>query len=282
VYALGAILYELLTGRPPFREATRRETLRRVRTCSPIPPSRFQHRVHDDLETICLKCLYKSRRDRYATAAELADDLGRFLRNEPIEARPMTVLDRLVHVIQRPAHLDEIGRWGRATVWDAAIALLGHGVIFGLIQTGQPVWLFWGWLLGFEGLCLWLFGHLLRRNGGRLTDTERDLRNLWIGYAFASVTLALVYCPPFGPSRIADALNAYPPLAVVIGVILFAEGRLYGGRLYLSAVLFFVLGALVRHRLEYAPLLLAGLYAATILCMGVSGRRAAHEAAVSA
>jgi serine/threonine-protein kinase len=279
VYALGAILYELLTGRPPFQEATREETLSRVRTGSPIPPSLFQDRVHPDLETICLKCLHKAPRDRYASAQELAEDLDRYLRGEPIQGRRLNTFERLVRLVERPMHLDEIGRWGRAPLADALAALVGNGGIFALIQANQPVWLLWLWLLGLEAVSLWLFWHLLRRGGGKLTDTERDLRIIWVGYAFGSLALALIYCPPFGATRAADLLHAYPPVAVLIGVILFAEGRMYWGRLYLLGLLYFALAVLLRFALPYAPLLLAGLYAVTILYLGRHGRRAAREAA---
>jgi WD40 repeat protein/serine/threonine protein kinase len=148
VYSLGAILYELLTGRAPFRASTPMETLHQVLTDDPVSPSRLQPRTPRDLVTVTLKCLQKEPRKRYGSALELAEDLERFRTGRSIRARPVGVVERSV-------------KWARAR---PAVA----GLIATVVAVTVVAFVVVSWELG-------LTEDARRRTVAALDDREKQL-----------------------------------------------------------------------------------------------------------
>jgi serine/threonine protein kinase len=138
IYALGAILYELLTGRPPFQADSWNQTVQQVLHDDPLPPSRWQPGVPADLETICLKCLEKEPAERYSSAQKLADDLGRFQEARPILAVPLGERERLARLARRDGYeiLGEIGRGPRSIVFHARSTSLNQAVALKVFDAG--------------------------------------------------------------------------------------------------------------------------------------------------
>lgn len=137
VYAIGAILYELLTGRPPFVGETLLATLDQVRNQDPIRPRSLNRNIHADLETICLKCLEKNPADRYGTAAALAGDLGNFLADEPIHAKPADLWKRIDRTLRRNTHDKRFASMGQIMLGVASMPVLVHGMAYWLFHD-QP------------------------------------------------------------------------------------------------------------------------------------------------
>ncbi|MFI5457822.1 MAG: protein kinase [Isosphaerales bacterium] len=125
VYALGATLYALVTGRPPFQAATAMDTVIQVISDEPVPPRRLNASIPRDLETICLKCLEKESGKRYPSAAALGEDLRRYLDGEPIVARPVTRFERAL-------------KWARRK--PAIAALLGLVALVTALGLGGVLW----------------------------------------------------------------------------------------------------------------------------------------------
>jgi serine/threonine-protein kinase len=163
IYSLGAILYELLTGRPPFRAESAAETVHQLLTQDPVPPSRLNGKVPRDLETICLKCLSKEAKLRYSTADALNDDLNRFLRGDAIAARPVGRVRCAVRAVRR-----------RPTL---SVAVTAGVLIAALVLAGGS------WLL-FDGLVV------DRAASGELDEAEELLQKASFTQAKAAIERA--------------------------------------------------------------------------------------------
>lgn len=280
VYALGAILYELLTGRPPFVAETPLDTLLEVLEDDPAPPRLINTRVERDLETICLKCLEKEPASRYATALELAEDLRRYRQGEPIAARGFNVLDRLGRTLERSRYDIEFHTYASMLHFFAAMVLVVEMVVHLLVHTRH--WLF---LLPLTrvcqvclmGLTFWRYRSL---RPWPATASEQQMWAIWIGYV-ATCTLISLTGRLRNGLAIEWELTLYPSFAAVTGLIFFIMGSNYWGRCYAFGVAFFGLALLAAWRLELGPLAFGGLWAGALVTIGRHlqrlGSRASHR-----
>ncbi len=186
IYSLGAMLYELLTGRPPFRAETPLDTVMQVINNEAVPPTLLNPNIDKDLETICHKCMEKDPAMRYATAAAVADDLQNYLEGNSIKARSSNVIDRLTRMLDRSKHDADFTTWSSMVLLMAGVVGFQHTLIFILMQVAAPAWT----ILAARVLELVLLGCLFwyHRSMSRLLPTstvERDLWTIWIGYFLA-------------------------------------------------------------------------------------------------
>jgi eukaryotic-like serine/threonine-protein kinase len=289
IYGLGAVLYELITGRPPFRAETPLDTVMQVMDRDPPPPRLLNSNIDHDLETICLKCLEKDPRRRYPTAEALAEDLQRYLNDEPISARSFNVLDRLARTLVRSQHDIAFHTWSTMVLIFAGIVFVEHIVVYVLTRMDQPHWMVMSArLLQFVaiGIVFW------KNRGSRLLPTspaERELWTIWIGYlaAYGFSLLAIRTLVSYGiivrgpapdiPARW-DELILYPFSAIASGLAFFIMGSNYWGKLYAVGLAFWVMAALMPLHLDWAPLEFGVLWSAVLVALGLHLRTLGQKA----
>ncbi len=274
VYALGALLYELLTGRPPFQAPTLLDTLEQVRHHDPAPPRSVQPAVPRDLETVCLKCLEKKPAHRYASAADLARDLRCFLDGEPISARSLTLFDQLGRTLGRSQVDAQFSSWSN---WALALAplplatqlvllaLLGGRPSYPVAATGVTVLL----ALGTVAMLFSFNWASMRRVPGY---QRRHVLSVWGSHLAAFLLAPLVLWRMGHLERPEDLYLLYPVWALVAGHTFFALGS-SAGMLYVTGVACFALAALMTFAPSWSPVGVAVLMTANMTAQGLFLRR---------
>ncbi len=233
VYALGAILYHMLTGRPPFQAPTAFECLLQVVHEEPVPPRALNRRVDVDLESVALTCLQKPTALRYPDASALAEDLRVYLEGRPLAARSATLRALTHRLFAETPHASVLGNWGRLWIYHS-LASLGFFGLAWLLRFPLRITDSWPYLLLFgPGLCLWaaLFWELRKRRGP-IVFVERQLAHIWAaGVLSINGVLATEWLLGM------PALTLAPMLVLGNAMLYLVKAGLLSGRFYLDAAL---------------------------------------------
>lgn len=234
VYSLGAILYAMLTGRPPFQAASPFDTLLMVLEQDPPAIRVLSPTVDADLELIVLKCLQKPRDLRYTSTSELAGDLRAWFDGQPISVRRSTVAGVVSRLLRESHQAAVLQNWGLLWMWHSLVLLVLCFTtnIFqwqGIVHRWPYVGL-WVVGLGLWGLIFWN----LRSRSGPITAIERQIAHVWAGSMAGSTML-------FAVESIMDrpVLEFSPVLGTIAGIVFLVKAGMLSGSFYIQAILLF-------------------------------------------
>jgi serine/threonine-protein kinase len=267
VYSLGVILYEMLTGRPPFQAATPWDAMFLVLDQEPVRPGALNPNVDADLELICLKCIQKEADLRYPSAAALAEDLEAYLRSEPPSIRRTTIGD-LTHffgnAFRETHHAVVLENWGLLWICHSIMIFTQCCITTAMAWTGveAPLWylLLWGGGLIAWGAVFWN----LRKQAGPVLFVERQIAHVWGAAVLATISVFVIEIL-LG----LHALKLAPMLAVIAGMTFVVKGGMLTGAFYFQAAAEFAIAVPMALFPDYGILLFGAVTAVSFLLPGL-------------
>jgi eukaryotic-like serine/threonine-protein kinase len=234
VYSLGAILFAMLTGQPPFQAASPFDTLLMVMEQDPPAIRVLNSKVDVDLEMVVLKCLQKPRDLRYSSANELVDDLTAWLNKAPVSARRSTIVNVISRLFRESHHVTILRNWGLLWMLHSMVllvlCLLTNACQIAGVTSRMPYVGLWVLGLGLWAAIFWN----LRSRSGPITSIERQIAHVWGGSMVASSMLFAVESVMNEP-----VLTFSPVLGCIAGIVFLAKAGMLSGRFYIHAVALF-------------------------------------------
>ena len=250
--------------------------MEQVCTRDPIPPSQYLPELPRDLEIICLKCLQKEPKDRYESAEALAEDLDRFLQNEPIKARSLSLVNRLARMLEKSHVSTELREWSNVLFFFAGVVLVIQGIFCWQLQTGQPMW---GLLVTRAAQVILMVAGMAwfhPKGFSPRTPAERQLWSIWVGFILACVFSGFANRIILGPERsLRSAL--YPVWTAFSGMGFFALGSRYWGGCYVIGFAFFLLAMTMPWHVAWSPFTFGLLWALVLVTLAIHLRRLKPE-----
>lgn len=265
IYSLGAILYERLTGTPPFRATSPVETLALIQEGRLEKISSRNPNVSSDLATIVETCLERDPRDRYRTASDLAEDLRRYVAGEPIQARALSLWGRAARAVGQSRHVSHFRNWGQTIIGFGVTIFVAHLIMQSLFSSGMNSWpaVYLPRVAMFAVLLFFLrasrSGSLLPRDA-----VERLVWVVWTAYLLAYVAATMVSVVSGGA-----ATSIYQFAAVLAGMAFFTLGCHVWGACYLVGLAFFVAAPLLAVFPEFSALGFGSLWGISLTTLGL-------------
>jgi serine/threonine-protein kinase len=263
VYSLGAVLYFMLVGRPPFAGASPVETVIMVLEQEPPLPRAIYPKVDRDLEMIALKCLQKPIDLRYDSADALAADLKAYLNDEPIAARSGRLSQVFGRILRETHHASVLENWGLLWMWHSLVLFIACALtnVLGLVGVKSAWWYLALWTAGFGAWALVFW--TLRRRMGPVLFVERQIAHVWGASLICIATLF-----PIEFMLGLDPLTLSPVLGLVAGMVFFVKAGMLSGAFYVQSAALFATAFLMVMVPKYAHVIFGAVAAACFFFPG--------------